>query len=381
MRNLKKILALVLALVMSLSLMATAGATDFKDDENVGETYRTAVEVLSGLKVFGGDQNGQFNPDTPIRRSEVAAIIYRIATGDVGSDGHKTYSTYNQFPDVKDGDWFAGYVTYCANAGYIKGRNDGKFYPNDQVTGYEVLAMILRAVGYDKNNEFVGSNWQINTASIAQQKGVLKNISGTVQLSQPATREVVAELLFRSILLNRVNWNANSLSYSDDASKVCDVIGLEDISGIVMANQWADLESNAVMAEGKTRLNVNGKAYTLDVASELTDIGELRHAYVKGSTVFTGLEDVGGNTVKDNKDLTRKGSGTTVDSLRGSVKLDGNTEYFVNFDENFFKWNESDWLLRYRIETNAAWEASHAGWVEYLKKLPTAADRQQNGQP
>ena len=31
MRNLKKILAMVLALVMSLSLMATAGAADFTD--------------------------------------------------------------------------------------------------------------------------------------------------------------------------------------------------------------------------------------------------------------------------------------------------------------------------------------------------------------
>ena len=70
MRNLKKILALVLALVMSLSLMATASATDFKDDESI-DSYQLAIEVLSGLKVFGGDQNGNFNPKDPIRRSEV----------------------------------------------------------------------------------------------------------------------------------------------------------------------------------------------------------------------------------------------------------------------------------------------------------------------
>ena len=81
MRNLKKILALVLALVMSMSLMATANA--FTDDANVDATYDEAVTVLSNLKVFQGYDDGSFQPKGSITRAEVAAIIYRIATGDV----------------------------------------------------------------------------------------------------------------------------------------------------------------------------------------------------------------------------------------------------------------------------------------------------------
>ena len=81
MRNLKKILALALALVMSLSLMATANA--FTDDDSINDTYETAVTVLSGLKVFQGYDDGSFLPQGAITRDEVAAIIYRIVTGDV----------------------------------------------------------------------------------------------------------------------------------------------------------------------------------------------------------------------------------------------------------------------------------------------------------
>ena len=58
--------------------------------------------------------------------------------------------------------------------------------------------MILRAVGYDKNNEFSGADWALHVAQTAQQLGVLKNIKG-VDLNAAASRELVAELLFRAI--------------------------------------------------------------------------------------------------------------------------------------------------------------------------------------
>ena len=64
------------------------------------------------------------------------------------------------------------------------------FKPQQNVTGYEALAMILRAIGYDRNNEFTGPSWQIQTAATARNRGILKNIAeGT--LGGAATREAV----------------------------------------------------------------------------------------------------------------------------------------------------------------------------------------------
>ena len=193
----KKLLALVLALVMTLSLAVVGSNAAFKDADKVNETYSEAVNVLSGMKVFQGYTDGSFQPTGDITRAEVAAIVYRLYTGDVTDKQASLYATYNKFSDMDGAAWAKGYIGYCANAGLIKGYDDKTFGPADKVTGYQALAMILRAVGYDKNDEFTGAQWQLRVASTAQQAGVLVNVKG-VDLNAPASRELVAELLFRT---------------------------------------------------------------------------------------------------------------------------------------------------------------------------------------
>ena len=195
--SMKKLLALVLALVMTLSLAVVGSNAAFKDADKVNETYSEAVNVLSGMKVFQGYTDGSFQPKGAITRAEVAAIVYRLYTGDVADKQASLYATYNKFSDMDGAKWAAGYIGYCANAGLIKGYDDKTFGPADKVTGYQALAMILRAVGYDKNDEFTGAQWQLRVASTAQQLGVLKNVKG-VDLNAAASRELVAELLFRT---------------------------------------------------------------------------------------------------------------------------------------------------------------------------------------
>ena len=145
MRNLKKILALVLALVMSFSLMATANA--FTDDEKITDTYETAVTVLSGLKVFQGYDDGTFQPQGPITRAEVAAIIYRIVTGDVADTQVGIYADYNKFDYVKSTSWYAGDVNSCAHAEYIQGSDATTFGPNATATVNQALAIRPHARG------------------------------------------------------------------------------------------------------------------------------------------------------------------------------------------------------------------------------------------
>ena len=190
----KKLLAMVLALVMTLSLAVSANA--FKDDKSISDDYAEAVAVLNGMGVFKGYEDGSFQPKGDITRAEVSAIVYRVYTQDVKDAKASMYATYNKFSDMAGAGWAQGYIGYCANAELVKGYPDGTFKPSGKVTGYEVLAMILRAVGYDKNGEFSGADWALHVAQTAQQAGVLKNVKG-IDLNAPASRELVAELLFQ----------------------------------------------------------------------------------------------------------------------------------------------------------------------------------------
>ncbi len=194
----KKLLALVLALVMTLSLAVVGSNAAFEDAKDINETYAEAVDVLAGMKVFQGYDNGKtFKPTGDITRAEVAAIVYRLYTADVTDAQASLYATYNKFADMDGAAWAKGYIGYCGNAGLIKGYDAKTFGPSDKVTGYQALAMILRAVGYDANGEFTGADWQLHVAQTAQQAGVLKNVKN-VDLNAYASRELVAELLFRT---------------------------------------------------------------------------------------------------------------------------------------------------------------------------------------
>ena len=225
MRNLKKFLALALAVMMTLSLMVTANAAidtsaAVTDKDSITEEFKEAVAVLNGLKIITGYETGdkqyEFRPEKPISRQEATALVYRLHSGDADNVKKDLYSTADNIAKFKDVNpngaqqWSAGYIGYCANQEIIKGVGADRFNPTGNVTGYQMLAMVLRAIGYGQRGEYEGSGWQTRVATTATNLGMLKNIDDTNYagtLSAPATRELVAEIVFQAALREQVIWN------------------------------------------------------------------------------------------------------------------------------------------------------------------------------
>ena len=354
MRNLKKILALVLALVMSLSLMATAGASSFPDVD-AENPYATAIEVLDELKVFQGyKEDGTFRPTETLNRAQAAVLVYRIATGDVEDKylDNYTFMQQSKFTDLDGYNWAKGYINYCQNAGIVVGTSSTTFEPGKQVTGYQLLVMLLRTLGYGKAGEFADPNgWELKTAEIAEREGITKNVTSG-DFGAPAARQMVAEILFRGLLTETVEYSALIAGGYTKSGETLGKreLGLEEVSGIVMANEYADLEDVETMSDGKTRLDVDGTSYTLNVTTDLTDIGESRTAYVKKAS--QNSFDLVVNKLFGNDNNVRVESGDAQSNIsklaRDEAGLDiSNAEHFVNFDYSTI--GKSEYRIEYQI--------------------------------
>ena len=285
----KKLLAMVLALVMTLSLAVSANAA-FKDDKSISDDYAESVAVLNGMGVFKGYEDGSFKPEGNITRAEVATIIYRIYTADVAkNDKSGLYATYNKFSDMAGAGWAQGYIGYCANASLVKGYPDGTFKPSGKVTGYEVLAMILRAVGYDKNNEFSGADWALHVAQTAQQLGVLDNVAKTTDLNAPASRELVAELLFQGIQKAQVTYTP-AFGYVTDKviSTKTNSLGEKNfkLASAVAADKWGRPATKWTYTTGDKATTFVEKP-DLTYTKAVTECDVAHDAGLKGDTAYT----------------------------------------------------------------------------------------------
>ena len=124
MRNLKKVLALVLALVMSLSLVTIANAADFSDNADID--YSEAVDVMVAAGIIDGVGNNSFDPNGTLTREQAAKLITYMLLGENSDNLGVESSSFN---DVAATRWSAPAIEYCATMGIIDGAGDGNFYP------------------------------------------------------------------------------------------------------------------------------------------------------------------------------------------------------------------------------------------------------------
>ena len=188
----KKLLALVLALVMSLSLVTISNAA-FKDADKID--YKEAVDVMNAVGVFIGDEKGNFNAKENLTREQAAKIIAYLELGSKAADALPGGAT---FTDVASTRWSAGFVGYCAQAGVVAGVGDGKFDPAGQLTALQFGKMLLVELGYDaKAAGMVGTDWAINTSKLMAKAKLMDGIDGSV--NQVLTREQAAQMTLNAL--------------------------------------------------------------------------------------------------------------------------------------------------------------------------------------
>ena len=189
MKNLKKVLAMVLAFACTFSMFA--GAKVF-EDVPAGSDYSEAVTMLSDLGVIQGKDDGKYHPEDTITRAEACAMIARLMTGDPNVS---QYVGAQSFTDVAKGSWKDSAIGYCYINGIVIGVGNNKFEPDRAITDAEFITMVVRAMGYETAD--MKQNYPYSYMSNAQAIGLLDGTN--MVASTDALRGEDAQVIYNAL--------------------------------------------------------------------------------------------------------------------------------------------------------------------------------------
>ena len=277
MKNLKKILALVLAFACAFTMFAGAA---FKDQADI-KVENEVVDTLIELGVINGYTDGSFKPNDTVTRAEMAKMIYVLRTGNSDASAYNNDKT--SFTDV-NGHWAAGFIKYCQSVGIIAGQSATKFAPDQTVTAQEAAKMLLVTLGYDAQKAgLVGINWASKTNALADENGLLDDVN--TSFTGPCPRQYAAQLIYNAIDTPTVVWR-------DDAYTNVTLLGDDNKT---VGEKFMNLKKTTAVLEDVSK--TSGKE-TFELTLDKSTVDENKTTDDKGKALYNFT-----NVKKDYSDL------------------------------------------------------------------------------
>jgi len=199
-----RVLAMVLVFFLCLGIICTfiPSALAFTDitDSDTAE----AAEILRLLGVVNGTGGNAFNPNGTLTRAAFCKMALETA-----GRGKEALAQSNRvvFPDVSASHWALGYVNAAASAPakdvapLIRGRGDGRFWPDTNVTYGEAVTILMRMLGYDDSDVGAGAMWYDGYLATAADVDLTDglNRAGTAVISRGEAARLFEQLLFTKL--------------------------------------------------------------------------------------------------------------------------------------------------------------------------------------
>ena len=223
MKNLKKVLALVLAVVMIMGTVAVASAKDYADIK-ADSDYAEAIDVLSNLNILDGFKNGEtynFQPDgyfTRAQAAKIVAIVHNAATnGKIkGQDAISSLYSNAQNPFVDcNNSWALPFINYCRITGLADGMTKTTYAPERRLTGVQWLKLMLTTLNFDTAKEgYTGTGWGINVLNRANELGLLAGLPTGWKAIENIKRGEAAQILYNALTTSLVEYGQNIKGYN-----------------------------------------------------------------------------------------------------------------------------------------------------------------------
>ncbi|MBQ2697075.1 MAG: S-layer homology domain-containing protein [Clostridia bacterium] len=242
----KKKLILLTASLLALWLLALPAAA-FDD---IGDAAtKSAAETLSTLGIIAGFEDGSYRPDLPLTRAQFA----KMGVVCLGKEDSVTlYQGYTIFPDVRSGNWAAGYVNVAVRElKLLSGYPDGTFRPDQPITEAEAITIALRMLDYTESD--LGSYWPNDYMLKAAEIGLTEGLE--VVPTAEMSRGKAARLLQNLLVTDRKEGEVFSLGMG--------LTGTENVTLLATA------ETDLALAQGIVRVAMSGSASQLAVTNPL----------------------------------------------------------------------------------------------------------------
>ncbi len=185
MKNLKRLSALLLTLILAFSLAVPAFAavndTGFSDVD-ADAWYAEAVMYCREHNLMAGIGNNQFAPESSLTRAQFATVLYRI-------EGTPAVTGTDAFTDTPDGAWYSDAVLWVSQQNLISGYGGGLFGPNDPVSREQMTTIFWRYAGSPTAD---GASNYNDEAEIASYAAVAVDWASVNNIVAPASAGVFA---------------------------------------------------------------------------------------------------------------------------------------------------------------------------------------------
>ena len=351
MKNLKKVLALVLAFACAFTMFASAAFTDQADIKATD-----AVDMLVALGVVDGFEDGSFQPNGTVTRAQMAKMIYVLRTGKSDASAYNNDKT--SFTDINS-HWAAGYIKYCQSLGIIAGKSNTKFDPNGKVTAQEAAKMLLVTLGYNAEKAgLVGSNWASKTNALADENGLLKDVNTSFTAACP--RQYAAQLIYNTVFAPTVVWRDDAYQHTNVLDKDNQTVGEKYMN---LVKETAGVLYACSEVEGKDYYTISTSAGQKTYNKVPTDVSELLGQNVK----VLVKHDNNGNYDKaygvyadEDSKILATGFVSGLETDGDKIKLDGTSYKFDN---------------GYSLDTTLVYDTNKDTNAVSLRSLANAADK------
>lgn len=193
MKQLKKCVSLITALLMLCT------NTSLAEDISTAEAdYPYALSQCISLGILKGDEDG-VRPDSVITRAESVTAVLRILSLEKTAE---TNVGKTAFRDVTADHWASGYVNTAYIRGIVNGKMENIFDPSGSVTRFQLIKMLVCALGYEKEASSGGNGYPADYLNFAAKIGLVDEIPTA---DCDITRADAAQLLYDALYVPYVD--------------------------------------------------------------------------------------------------------------------------------------------------------------------------------